>query len=79
MNIGADVLIIAGDHATPAILAAHSWHHVPLLINTSFTKGDGQGSFSEKEFRSGSLGLIKAKSIMMLALAHAGKLKKFGS
>ena len=79
MNIGADVLIIAGDHATPAILAAHSWHHVPLLINTSFTKGDGQGSFSEKAFRDGSLGLIKAKSIMMLALAHAGKLRKFGS
>ena len=78
-NIGADVLVIAGDHSTPAVLAAHSWHSVPFLINTSFTKADGQGSFSEKEFRSGSLGLIKAKSIMMLALAHAGKLKKFGS
>jgi len=78
-DIGADVLVIAGDHSTPAILAAHSWHSVPFLINTSFTKADGQESFSEKEFRGGSLGLIKAKSIMMLALAHAGKLKKFGS
>ena len=78
-DIGADVLVITGDHSTPAILAAHSWHSVPFLINTSFTKGDGQGSFSEKEFRSGSIGLIKAKSSMMLALAHAGKLKKFGS
>tara|TARA_Y100000590_G_scaffold470605_1_gene666830 strand:+ start:4616 stop:5839 length:1224 start_codon:yes stop_codon:yes gene_type:complete len=78
-NIGADVLVIAGDHSTPAVLASHSWHSVPFLINTSFTKADGQGSFSEREFRNGSLGLIKAKSIMMLALAHAGKLKKFGS
>ena len=79
IDIGADVLVIAGDHSTPADLAAHSWHSVPFLINTNFTKGDGEGSFSEKAFRSGSMGLIKAKSIMMLALAHAGKLKKFGS
>ena len=34
----ADVMIIAGDHSTPAVLAAHSWHPVPLLVHSWQTK-----------------------------------------
>jgi 2,3-bisphosphoglycerate-independent phosphoglycerate mutase len=27
-----DVIIITGDHSTPARLRAHSWHAVPIMI-----------------------------------------------
>ena len=38
-----DVLVVAGDHSTPAIMASHSWHPVPLLIRSRYTRGEGVG------------------------------------
>ena len=73
-----DVLVIAGDHSTPAILAAHSWHPVPLLLHSKWTEGDGIGAFTERECATGSIGRIPATEIMMLAMAHAEKLLKYG-
>ena len=73
-----DVLVIAGDHSTPAIMAAHSWHPVPFLVHSSITVGQGVASFSERDFNLGSIGRISATDIMITALAHAGKLRKFG-
>ena len=78
VDLGADVLIVAGDHSTPAVMAAHSWHPVPLAVHSSLTKGEGIEGFSERACAAGSLGRVPATSIMMLALAHAGKLVKFG-
>ena len=78
-DLNPDVLIVAGDHSSPAVIGGHSWHPVPLLIRSKFTSGgEGTVGFSEKHCRSGSLGRIPATSVMMLALAHAGKLAKFG-
>ncbi len=73
-----DVLVVAGDHSTPAIMAGHSWHPVPLLIRSRYTRGDGVGQFSERAFRGGSLGSLSAQNVMLLAMAHAGKLNKYG-
>ena len=73
-----DVLMVAGDHSTPAIMAAHSWHPVPFLLHSSWTRGEGIDSFTERNCATGSLGTIPATQIMLLALAHAGKLAKFG-
>ena len=73
-----DVLMIAGDHSTPSIMAAHSWHPVPLLLRSQWTLGEGVESFSERGCASGSLSRLPATQIMLLALAHAGKLTKFG-
>ena len=73
-----DALIVAGDHATPAILAAHSWHPVPLLIHSPITRADGIPAFTERHCAAGSLGRIPATSVMLLALAHADKLLKYG-
>ena len=73
-----DVLVVAGDHASPATLAGHSWHPVPLLVRSRLTTGDGVPAFSERACAQGSLGRLPATSVMFLALAHAGKLHKFG-
>ena len=73
-----DALVVAGDHSTPAILAAHSWHSVPLLVSSKWTQGDGIEAFSERACISGSIGRIPATEVMMLAMAHAEKLLKYG-
>ena len=73
-----DVLVVAGDHATPASIGGHSWHPVPLLILSRLTEGDGVPALSERACAGGSIGRVPATSVMMLAMAHAGKLSKFG-
>ena len=73
-----DVFMVAGDHSTPAIMAAHSWHPVPFMLNSQLTKGEGVPSFDERSCRLGSIGRIPATSVMHLGLSHAGKLTKFG-
>jgi 2,3-bisphosphoglycerate-independent phosphoglycerate mutase len=78
LELKPDALVVAGDHATPAIVKGHSWHPVPLMIHSPLTQGEGVAQFSERACASGSIGRIPATSVMMLALAHAGKLVKFG-
>lgn len=78
LELKPDTLVVAGDHATPAIVKGHSWHPVPLMIHSPLTQGEGVAQFSERACGSGSIGRIPATSVMMLALAHAGKLVKFG-
>ncbi len=73
-----DVLIITGDHSTPALMAAHSWHPVPLIISSRHSIGGTKG-FNEIDCRTGELGIIRSVEIMPLALAHAGRLAKFGA
>ena len=73
-----DVLVVAGDHASPAVMAGHSWHPVPLMIHSPWTLGEGIPEFNERACGQGSIGRIPATQIMLLALAHAGKLAKFG-
>ena len=78
-GLAPEVFMVAGDHATPAIMAAHSWHPVPLLLRSQWTRGEGAEAFSERAFRGGSLGTMPAMGVMGLALAHAGKLTKYGA
>ena len=78
LDLKPDTLVVAGDHSTPAVMGSHSWHPVPLMVHSPLTKGEGTGGFSERECRAGSLERIPATTVMMLALAHAGKLAKFG-
>ncbi len=73
-----DVFMVAGDHATPAIMAGHSWHPVPFMVHSKLTLGEGVSAFTERSCAQGSIGRIPATQIMLMALAHAGKLSKFG-
>ena len=73
-----DVLMVCGDHATPAIMAGHSWHPVPFMLHSALTRGEGIKAFNEKDCALGSIGRIPATNVMLMALSHAGKLAKFG-
>jgi len=74
-----DVVIIGGDHSSPAILRSHSWHPVPLLLYAASCRPDGIAEFGERACAKGSLGVIPATQVMPLALAHAGRLSKYGA
>ncbi|MHC4984618.1 MAG: 2,3-bisphosphoglycerate-independent phosphoglycerate mutase, partial [Planctomycetota bacterium] len=74
-----DVLIITGDHSTPPSLKAHSWHPVPILMAAPHLRGGDGAPFDEVHCRAGQIGTIFAKEIIPLAMAHAGKLEKFGA
>lgn len=73
------VIVVTGDHSTPAKLKSHSWHPVPTLLAADTCRFDGSQSFGESECLKGGLGQFEAKHLMLLALAHAGRLEKYGA
>lgn len=73
-----DVLIFTGDHSTPATLGEHSWHAVPTLLASRLGRPTGP-SFGESICREGDLGRFHGTDLIPLALAHAGRLVKFGA
>lgn len=79
LSLEPDVVIVTGDHSTPAILKGHSWHPVPILLYSKWCRPDRVSKFSESACVSGGLGHIPAVHIMPLAMAHALKLTKFGA
>jgi 2,3-bisphosphoglycerate-independent phosphoglycerate mutase len=78
-NIGPDVLMVTGDHSTPAIMAGHSWHPVPFMLRSKLGRADECDVFDERTLVAGSLGTFPAKEALPLAMAHAGRFKKYGA
>jgi 2,3-bisphosphoglycerate-independent phosphoglycerate mutase len=74
-----DVIVVTGDHSTPALLKSHSWHPVPVLIYSKHCRIDRVEKFSEQACISGGLGRFPATQVMPLAMANALKLNKFGA
>ncbi|MGQ0562789.1 MAG: 2,3-bisphosphoglycerate-independent phosphoglycerate mutase [Gemmatimonadota bacterium] len=74
-----DVLIVTGDHSTPSQLKAHSWHPVPLVMKTQWARRSDATEFGERACLRGELGVFRTVDLMALALAHAGRLAKFGA
>lgn len=79
VDLGPDVLIVTGDHSTPATLRSHSWHPVPVVLAAATCRPDAETTFGEHACLRGGLGQIEAKYLLPLALAHAGRLAKFGA
>lgn len=78
LELGPETLVVTGDHSTPATFRAHSWHSVPVLLASPWARATG-ARFGESECRVGDLGTFEGKHLMALALAHAGRLAKFGA
>lgn len=79
LGLNADVLMIAGDHSTPALMAAHSWHPVPFLLQSNYCREGNTVHFNEQECVKGSLGIFPAVDVMPLAMAHAMRFAKYGA
>jgi 2,3-bisphosphoglycerate-independent phosphoglycerate mutase len=74
-----DVLIVTGDHSTPSKLRSHSWHPVPTLLWASTCRTDAVSEFGEAQCLRGGLDQFPAMYLMPLAMAHAGRLGKYGA
>ena len=79
ISIEPDVIVVTGDHSTPALLRGHSWHPVPILLYSKWCRPDRVIEFSESACVCGGLGRFPATQIMPLAMANALKLNKFGA
>lgn len=80
LKLKPDVLIITGDHSTPAKMMTHTWHPVPFLLWAPKTvRPDNQSKFGERFCALGGLGTFSALNTMPLVLAHANRLEKYGA
>ena len=80
LELNPDVLIITGDHSTPAKMKAHSWHPVPFLLWAPETAmPDNQKVFGERACAQGGLGTFPALDTMPQALGHANRMNKYGA
>ncbi len=74
-----DVIIVTGDHSTPSKLRSHSWHPVPVVLWSRYCRSEGLEKFGESSCLRGGLGQFQAMHLMTLAMAHAGRLGKYGA
>jgi 2,3-bisphosphoglycerate-independent phosphoglycerate mutase len=80
LDLEPDVIVVTGDHSTPAKMKYHSWHPVPAMIWAETCRPDGVARFGERACMTGGLGpRLPVTDLMPLALAHAGRLEKFGA
>jgi 2,3-bisphosphoglycerate-independent phosphoglycerate mutase len=79
MALQPGALIVTGDHSTPAKLRSHSWHPVPTLLWSATAMPDQVTTFGERACASGHLGLFHATHLVPMAMAHAGRLVRFGA
>jgi 2,3-bisphosphoglycerate-independent phosphoglycerate mutase len=79
LKLKPDVFIVTGDHSTPSKMKSHSWHPVPTLILADTCRPDEVVHFNERACLRGGLGQFQAKHLMLLAMAHAGRLGKYGA
>lgn len=79
LNLKPDVLLITGDHSSPAILKSHSWHPVPALLYGKHVREDNIAEFGERACARGSLGIMPATHYLPLMLANADRISKYGA
>lgn len=79
MAMKPNVLVITGDHSTPSVQKAHSWHELPVLFHADNIRPDAVTEFGERPCMAGGLGHIRHVDLMPLVMAHADKLTKYGA
>jgi 2,3-bisphosphoglycerate-independent phosphoglycerate mutase len=78
-DLGPDVIVVSGDHATPSQMAAHSWHPVPAVLWSERCGRDDVDRFGERFALRGGIGMRPTKDLMAFMLANAGRLQKYGA
>ncbi len=78
-ELNPDVLVVTGDHSTPAFMKKHSFHHVPVLLRSRYARVDNVKNFDEKSCITGSIGMMRTAYLMGLVLAHSGRIAKYGA
>lgn len=73
------VIIVTGDHSTPAKMRSHSSHPVPTLFWGTGVMADQTTAFGERASEAGGQGIFHATQIVPLAMGYAGRLSKFGA
>lgn len=79
IELSPDVLVVTGDHSTPAALRTHTWHPVPVVLWAETARRDPVRQFDESSCLQGGIGRMAMSQLMSLALAHAGRLARFGA
>ena len=79
LELKPDVIVVTGDHSTPAVAKSHTSHPVPFLVNAAWVRPDGVKKFGERECARGTWGVVPGTVLLPLALSLAGKLKKYGA
>jgi 2,3-bisphosphoglycerate-independent phosphoglycerate mutase len=79
LDLKPDVVIVTGDHSTPAKMKTHSYHPVPFLLYAEDQRPDWSTAFGERECAKGMYPNAPGVKLMNLALASAGKIKKYGA
>jgi 2,3-bisphosphoglycerate-independent phosphoglycerate mutase len=74
-----DVVVVTGDHSTPATMKMHSWHGVPTLLASKWCRFDAEKTFGESACARGGWGHFKATDIIPTALAHSRRMVKYGA
>ena len=74
-----DVILVTGDHSTPAKLKSHSWHELPVLLWANDIRADDVKQFGERACMHGGLGHRYHTELLPLAMGYAGRLAKFGA
>jgi 2,3-bisphosphoglycerate-independent phosphoglycerate mutase len=79
LALGPDVVVVTGDHSTPAKLKSHSWHELPVLLWAEDIRPDLVTQFGERPCMQGGLGHIRHVDLLPLAMAHARRLSRYGA
>ncbi|HUT19810.1 MAG TPA: 2,3-bisphosphoglycerate-independent phosphoglycerate mutase [Anaerolineae bacterium] len=74
-----NVIVITGDHSTPAKLKSHSWHELPVLLWAEDIRPDNVTRFGERPCMLGGLGHIRHVDLLPLAMAYARRLARYGA
>lgn len=78
-ELNPEVLVVTGDHSTPALLKSHSWHPVPVLLWSKYARADQATEFGERNCQAGYIGRMPMKNIILIAMANTLRFKKFGA
>jgi len=79
LRAGPDVVLVTGDHSTPATMRRHSWHPVPFVLHGDDGRTGRSESFGESACREGVHGIVRGCELMPMVAARAGRLGKYGA